>query len=142
MYAEAYGALYNFSTVKTTKLCPTGWHVPTDDELSILFEYVGQGIAGNRLKSTRIVPDDHPRWESTFCEITNPFGFPALPSGDRSESGKFSGLGSLFFMWSSTAIDEYSSDARIIGVGDGYLLGTVNNKEGCAVRCIKDKEQL
>jgi len=26
------GALYNWYTVKTGKLCPTGWHMPSDEE--------------------------------------------------------------------------------------------------------------
>jgi hypothetical protein len=28
-YGNTYGALYNWYTVKTGKLCPTGWHVPS-----------------------------------------------------------------------------------------------------------------
>jgi len=27
---KKYGALYNWYTVETGKLCPIGWHVPTD----------------------------------------------------------------------------------------------------------------
>lgn len=27
---DTYGALYNWYAVNTGKLCPTGWHVPTD----------------------------------------------------------------------------------------------------------------
>ena len=27
---EIYGALYNYYTVNTKKICPKGWHVPTD----------------------------------------------------------------------------------------------------------------
>lgn len=29
---ETYGALYNWYAVKTGKLCPDGWHVPSDEE--------------------------------------------------------------------------------------------------------------
>ena len=29
---EVYGALYNWYAVNTKKLCPKGWHVPTDEE--------------------------------------------------------------------------------------------------------------
>jgi hypothetical protein len=31
-----YGALYNWFAVNTNKLCPTGWHVPTDVEWATL----------------------------------------------------------------------------------------------------------
>ena len=29
-YYNDYGVLYNFQTVETWSLCPTGWHVPTN----------------------------------------------------------------------------------------------------------------
>lgn len=35
-----YGALYNWFTVNTGKLAPTGWHVPTDAEWTILENYL------------------------------------------------------------------------------------------------------
>ena len=31
-YEDTYGVLYNWYTVNTGKLCPTGWHVPSDAE--------------------------------------------------------------------------------------------------------------
>ena len=35
-YKPLYGALYNWYAVETGKLCPTGWHVPTDAEFSTM----------------------------------------------------------------------------------------------------------
>ena len=35
-YKEIYGALYNWFAVNSGKLCPAGWHIPTDDEGKIL----------------------------------------------------------------------------------------------------------
>ena len=32
----SYGKLYNWRAVETEKLCPTGWHVPTDAEWFLL----------------------------------------------------------------------------------------------------------
>ena len=37
----AYGALYNWYAVNTSKLCPTGWHVPIDAEWKILERNLG-----------------------------------------------------------------------------------------------------
>lgn len=42
-YGNTYGALYNFYAVETNKLCPTGWHVPTDAEWDILIDHLGGG---------------------------------------------------------------------------------------------------
>ena len=36
-----YGALYNWFAVNTGKLCPVGWHVPTDAEWTTLTTYLG-----------------------------------------------------------------------------------------------------
>lgn len=47
-----YGALYNWFTVNTGKLCPTGWHVPTDAEWITLTTYLGNVNAGGKLKET------------------------------------------------------------------------------------------
>ena len=39
-YQNAYGALYNWYAVNTGKLAPVGWHVATDDEWTILGNYL------------------------------------------------------------------------------------------------------
>ncbi len=36
-----YGALYNWYAVNTGKLCPSGWHVPSDDEFMTLEQTLG-----------------------------------------------------------------------------------------------------
>jgi uncharacterized protein (TIGR02145 family) len=38
-YKETYGALYNYYAVETGKLCPTGWHVPTDEKNGRLWRF-------------------------------------------------------------------------------------------------------
>ncbi len=35
------GALYNWHAVNTGKLCPKGWHVPSDNEWTILTDFLG-----------------------------------------------------------------------------------------------------
>ena len=51
-----YGKLYNWEAVKTDKLCPTGWHVPTDSEWFVLKVYLAaeghNGAEGTVLKAT------------------------------------------------------------------------------------------
>jgi uncharacterized protein (TIGR02145 family) len=46
-----YGKLYNFFAIETGKLCPTGWHVPTEAERSTLADYLGGfDEAGGKMK--------------------------------------------------------------------------------------------
>ena len=50
---STYGALYNWYSVNTKKLCPTGWHVPNDTEWTTLTTYLGgTAVAGGKLKET------------------------------------------------------------------------------------------
>ena len=34
LHNDTYGKLYNWNAIETGKLCPTGWHVPTDIAVS------------------------------------------------------------------------------------------------------------
>jgi uncharacterized protein (TIGR02145 family) len=109
-----YGALYNWFTVNTGLLCPTGWHVPTDVEFQTLELYIGipadsVGIwgyrgtisqAGDKMKNTV-------GWK-TGENGTNTSGFSGLPGGYRyGASGVFNDLDDITYWWSSTA---YSDD--------------------------------
>ena len=49
-YKTQYGVLYNGYTVSTGKLCPTGWHVPTDADWLALTDYCGENAAAGKLK--------------------------------------------------------------------------------------------
>ena len=74
---STYGYLYNWHAVNNAAgLCPTDWHVPTDDEWTTLTTHLGgESGAGEFMKSS----DD---WNGT-----NTSGFSALPGGYRSSSG-------------------------------------------------------
>ncbi len=37
---NVYSALYNRFAAKTGQVCPAGWHIPTIDEWTSLFEYI------------------------------------------------------------------------------------------------------
>ncbi len=74
-----YGRLYNwYAATDAAELCPTGWHVPTDDEWTALETYLGanghSGTEGAALKSTS-------GWAG--ANGTDDFGFSALPGGSR-----------------------------------------------------------
>ncbi|MHC1705736.1 MAG: fibrobacter succinogenes major paralogous domain-containing protein [Tenuifilaceae bacterium] len=67
--------LYSWSTVSTGKLCPTGWHVSTVEDWTILANYLGGiYVAGNKLRETGTV-----HWRYPNEGATNEVGFTALP---------------------------------------------------------------
>ena len=74
-----FGRLYNWMAVNTGKLAPKGWHVPTNEEWTILSNYLGgDDVAGGKLKET-----DTTHWNKPNVGATNETGFTALPNGVR-----------------------------------------------------------
>jgi uncharacterized protein (TIGR02145 family) len=130
-----YGAMYNWYAVNTGKLCPDGWHVPDDEEWTVLTDFLGgKSSAGGKLKETG---DYH--WQSPNSGATNESGFTGLPSGSRNYSGGFNNIGKYGYWWSTT---EWStSGAWYRDVYYGYISvdrGNASKKSGATVRCLKD----
>ena len=54
---DIYGALYNWFTVNTKKLCPKGFHVPSDAEWKTMVAFLGdKNTASDKLKESRERP--------------------------------------------------------------------------------------
>ncbi len=139
VYGNTYGALYNGYAVNTGKLAPTGWHVPTDSEWTVLTTYLGgeSGAAG-ALKETGTV-----HWISPNVGASNISNFSALPGGCRYEDGSFTRVGNVGGWWSSTVADTtfFGTDSWFRDI-DNYLPSVgradFNSGYGLSVRCIKD----
>lgn len=149
-FGSAYGPLYNWFAVNTGKLCPAGWHVPSDEEWTQLTKYVGDsidwvtrgiapsdGIAGNKLKEAGF---KHWSYQDSL-KATDEFGFRALPGGYRTIYGISFAIGFQGSWWSSS---ENKYDPR-----DGYNREMYLNSSGVtrieqykqtgmSVRCVKD----
>lgn len=131
---DSYGALYNWYTVNTDKLCPAGWHVPSDGEWTELITFVGgESIAGSKLKD--LGTND---WIVTTVGVTNEYYFTALPGGDRSKDGAFVFIGTYGFWWSSngqvTDAPMRSMKANENSVGRSFW----DMNYGHSVRCVQD----
>ena len=136
---DTYGALYNWHAVSSDKLCPSGWHVPSDAEWTTLENYLG-GIAvvGMKLKEAGNV-----HWASPNTGATNESGFTALPGGYRSPNGDFyngaiSGSGVEAEWFSST--EKSDIDAFLYYVYKDNTAGKAEGRKttGCSIRCIKN----
>jgi uncharacterized protein (TIGR02145 family) len=135
-YVTTFGRLYTYyATVNSHKLCPTGWHVPSDAEWTLLETYLGgSSVAGGKLKE---VGTSH--WGSPNTGATNESGFTALPGGSR-YFGNFYDLGSSGFWW-------FPNDAMCRYRNILYIDSNVSNSVGpyadragdCySVRCVND----
>ncbi len=138
-----WGALYNWYTIQTGRLCPTGWHVPTDEEYKILESYLGMSAAvlnewewrgtdqGTQLKSTT-------GWKAGE-NGTNTSGFTALPYGYRyGATGSFDGSDMLTYWWSSEYNTQYGYYRRVDGPESGIHRSATSKKGGKYVRCLKN----
>lgn len=143
----SYGALYtwaaamngsasssaNPSTVQG--VCPTGWHLPSDAEWTLLTDYLGGASgAGVKLKET-----GHTHWAVFNDGATNSSGFTALPSGYRNNYGTFYLIGYHGYWWSATEGVSTNAWHRNLSSDYNNVSRYASNKEaGNSVRCLKD----
>jgi len=131
-----YGALYNWYTVNTGKLCPKGWHIPTHSEWTTLVNFLGgEYVAGGKLKETGTL-----HWQSPNPGATNETGFTALPGGLRYYGGSFYHIGDYGWWWSATEESATFAWHSIMFYNSiEATISTLYNKEfGFSIRCVKD----
>ena len=136
-YVGTFGYLYNWYAVNDLrKLCPAGWHVPTDAEWTTLTTYLGGvSVAGGKMKSTSSL------WDAPNTDATNSSGFSVLPGGARNGMGSFGFIRGTAFLWSATEHPIATTFAWFHGLSSG--LGNVNRSTefkvvGASVRCLRD----
>lgn len=154
---NVYGALYNWYAIDDKRgLCPSGWHVPADEDWKVLTSYLGDEVArsfgrlqsatGGKLKSKRSDPDEHPRWNIPNSGATNESGFSALPAGSRFGNGHFGDIGYNAAWWSATyepvsswVVSRVTARFWIIYYHSDNLYNGISNKQNqFSVRCVRD----
>jgi uncharacterized protein (TIGR02145 family) len=139
-YKATYGALYNWYALDATNnggknVCPTGWHVPSDDDGTTLTTYLGGiSVAGGKLKETGTA-----HWIVPNTGATNETGFTALPGGAHDNDGSFYGIGDSGLWWSATEYNATHARYQLIYYGTtGVYRDTNFKKYGSSIRCLRD----
>jgi uncharacterized protein (TIGR02145 family) len=136
-FKEEYGALYNWNAVNTGKLCPGGWHIPTDEEFTVLSDYLGgEMVAGGKMKVAGLT-----YWVDPNTGADNSSGFTGLPGGFRYFDGKFFDFGFSGYWWTSTQLNSKPEVAwfRFLYYNENTLYRFNNQKRnGFSVRCVKN----
>ena len=143
LYKNTYGALYNWYAVsESSNLCPTGWHMPTEAEWTVLSLFIDPAamdsiteeslIAGSILKSTT-------GWNNNGSG-TDAFGFTALPGGYCARlDGIFYGIGDRGHWWTKSESSFTEAWNRNIYYYDSLILrGNYHKSGGLSIRCVKD----
>jgi len=137
-YKTPYGALYNWYAVQTGNLCPNGWRVPTEDDWTILINYLGSN-AGGKMKTTGTIQNGTGLWWTPNNDATNESNFSALPAGYRSEILSSMFLGDRAYWWNNANNDTTVSTYSKLVYQDGYFYKSESGKHvGYSVRCLKN----
>lgn len=153
-YIPDYGLLYNwYAVAETRKLCPAGWHVPTDTEWNTLISYVDQFGADNTVRYRALQEAFALHWLDTKWlqpdSVRNITGFSARGAGgflifdDGTKLFCYNLRGAYF--WSSSESEGLGSSIVLFGPtdlamqGNGSLSKEVFRKGSfLSVRCLKD----
>lgn len=144
-YKNTYGALYNWHAVGTGKLCPSGWHVPDNEEWEVLRQYLS-GYEGTSNDGGMLKESGTAHWASPNLGATNETGFAALPGGGRGSNGSFDDFmlgtdGTNGSWWTSSL--ETQNGSYFMGIkydSMGLFSGASSERShGISVRCVKDK---
>lgn len=149
-FYKTYGVLYNWpaamagSPGSTTNpsgvqgVCPNGWHLPSDEEWDQLKSFLGGNYTGGKLKE---VGTEH--WASTNVDVTDEFGYTALPGGHRSIYG-FHAYLAIGYWWSTDCmLGHTGGGASCVKLShqhnnlDSYW--NYPKEQGYSVRCVKNE---
>ena len=128
-----YGKLFNWYAVNVARgLAPTGFHIPTDAEWTVLLDSLGGIVeAGIKMKSST-------DWYQNG-NGTNSSGFSGLPGGWRSYFGTFAYFDFYGYWWSSTENRAKSAWFRSLSCDNGIVFrANYTKREGFSVRCLGD----
>lgn len=107
-WKSVYGAMYSGAAVKSEAgLAPTGWAVPSADDVALLRDYVGSTTTGSKLKSTGDGWSKNPG--------TNITGFNAQPGQYYTPASSTDPFGSQIeiYFWTSTAGKDLGQDGLV-----------------------------
>lgn len=150
-YNYPYGKWYNWYAISDARgVCPTGWHVPTDDEWKQLEIALGMN---------QIEVDDYADWRGENENIggsmktagsiywltnetgTNESGFSAIGSSNGNcELGSWE-VGIICTWWTSTTLQDGNPTGTRALIGDSGGINRYGGSAKCSansVRCVRD----
>jgi len=149
-----YGRLYNWATAmalpadcnskscsgqitgKHKGICPTGWHISSDDDWNVLMTAVGgASTAGTKLKAT----SGWNEYQGRSGNGEDTYGFSALPGGYGTSSGSFDDVGNYGNWWIAKEYDASNTYRRSMYYNYANVTSDDLDKSGLySVRCVQD----
>ena len=143
--SDINGLLYNGYAVATGKLCPQGWHIPTDEEWKELETFLGVGTdeinrTGGRSTLAGLVKFPE-YWKENTMTMDNTSGFSVIPAGTRNDYGDYIVAGQFAGFWTSTpyeTADNYLWYRHFYYNTSEFGRNYVLKNNGYSCRCLKD----
>ena len=139
---EKYSYLYNWEAA--IKVCPLGWHLPSQSEFQTLAKYCSAhfAVGGNSKYNAKSLASQE-GWYVSDTDHTagneqstnNASGFSAFPAGVGGNTGYHADL------WCSTQCAKYHAYAFIIYNDDPEAVAatiSIQKNEYMSMRCIRD----
>jgi len=124
-YCQKYGRLYDWSTA--AKVCPVGWHLPSDLEWNELEKSAGKGLAAT-ISALKGGWRDSDEYEYTIEQQR---------SGEK--IGRWRNLEENGLWWSSTIFEANgSAQARSLSPSGGFSSTLKNRANALSVLCIQN----
>jgi len=153
---EKYGRLYDWATAMALPpscnasscasqinwnhkgICPTGWHIPTNEDLDNLMHYAGtrdgfydSATANRYLKATN-------GWNN-YGNGEDKYGFKALPGGYGDSDDNFAHAGSFGYFMGANEDDGIHAYILYMGHNDEDLYRGIHDKSFLfSVRCLRN----
>jgi uncharacterized protein (TIGR02145 family) len=143
-YNDPYGKLYNWYAADDSRnVCPAGWHVPSDEEWTVLTDYLGgESVAGGKMKTKGTIQAGTGLWQHPNTAADNSSGFAGIPGGYRFGSGGYSFVGEKGCWWSTTiptVMPERGVWGRYLNYNSSSVFrGHGPVLSGFSVRCVRD----
>lgn len=145
--AEPYGFLYNWYAASDNRnLCPTDWHVPSDDDWKALEQLLGMSssdldrFAADRGEDQNIggwmKETGTSNWSSPNTGATSGVGFDTVPGGKRDHNtGEFEQKGIVGYYWSSSMYQYRANQFNAQNV----VRFNGNVRIGKSIRCVMNQ---
>ena len=140
-FVEHYGCLYTWEDAM--KVCPDGWHLPTQGEFEALLNYVSTERTTSDSDFLALAAPVSWRLSDATVFGNDEFGFSALPSGYRNLQSYFVKFQAEAAFWTKTSFVQTVGSMTItsywiLRLSDGVAkMGNQGKTNAFSVRCLK-----
>ena len=134
------GVLYNWHAVDNkAKLCPKGWHVPTDEEWTDMEVAVCNQL-GNQNCQEEFSNEKGMNWRGTNeGDELKSGSFGGILFGFRNSAGPFSKKEESGFWWTATESNDFAIGRSLSKENDKIRRIESSKNSGFLVRCVESK---